>query len=339
MRQNQISRINFPPNVAASLTELDLYDNLISHVKGLEEFQNLTSLDLSFNKIKHIKNISHLKKLTEIFFVQNKISRIEGLEELTAIKNLELGANRIRVSGLTHDVCIQSEAWEKLTRDRAGNRKLGNIDCAGGTLAREKQNRRNEGPKFKVQPSLWNEKADTSQNLDTLSNLRIISIQSNRLTKISGLSVLPKLEELYLSHNAITDLSGLESNESLRVLDFSNNQVSHLEHLSSLKNLEELWGSNNQLASFEEVERELKDKEKLETVYFEGNPLQLNGPAVYRNKVRLALPNIQQIDASKFLLRIPCGVRRRANVLTLQRLSGFEGEGNALMSSVTLVST
>jgi protein phosphatase 1 regulatory subunit 7 len=86
------------------------------------------------------------------------------------------------------------------------------------------------------------------------------------------------------------------------VLDFSNNQVSHLEHLSSLKNLEELWGSNNQLASFEEVERELKDKEKLETVYFEGNPLQLNGPAVYRNKVRLALPNIRQIDASKCFL-------------------------------------
>lgn len=97
MRQNQISRINFPPNVAASLTELDLYDNLISHIKGLEEFHNLTSLDLSFNKIKHIKNVSHLKKLTEIFFVQNKISRIEGLEELTGIKNLELGANKIRV--------------------------------------------------------------------------------------------------------------------------------------------------------------------------------------------------------------------------------------------------
>jgi protein phosphatase 1 regulatory subunit 7 len=146
-----------------------------------------------------------------------------------------------------------------------------------------------------------------SQNLDSLSNLRIISIQSNRLTKITGLSGLPNLEELYLSHNAVTDLSGLESNETLRVLDFSNNQVSHLEHLSSLKNLEELWGSNNQLASFDEVERELKDKEKLETVYFEGNPLQLNGPAVYRNKVRLALPNIKQIDASKLFHVSQCG--------------------------------
>lgn len=97
MRQNQISRIDFPSNIAETLTELDLYDNLISHIKGLEDFQNLTSLDLSFNKIKHIKNVSHLKKLTELFFVQNKITRIEGLDELTLIKNLELGANKIRV--------------------------------------------------------------------------------------------------------------------------------------------------------------------------------------------------------------------------------------------------
>jgi protein phosphatase 1 regulatory subunit 7 len=48
------------------------------------------------------------------------------------------------------------------------------------------------------------------------------------------------------------------------------------------------------------VEKELRDKEELETVYFEGNPLQRQQPALYRNKVRLALPQIVQIDASKF---------------------------------------
>lgn len=52
---------------------------------------------MSFNKIKHIKNVSHLVKLTDIYFVQNKISKIEGLEGMTKLRNLELGANRIRV--------------------------------------------------------------------------------------------------------------------------------------------------------------------------------------------------------------------------------------------------
>lgn len=56
-------------------------------------------LDLSFNKIKHIKRINHLTKLKDLFFVQNKISTIEGLEGLTNLRQVELGANRIRVSG------------------------------------------------------------------------------------------------------------------------------------------------------------------------------------------------------------------------------------------------
>lgn len=76
-------------------------------MKGLDEFENLTSLDLSFNKIKHVKNISHLVKLTDLYFVQNKISKIEGVETFTSLRNLELGANRIRV-GLE---CASSDDW------------------------------------------------------------------------------------------------------------------------------------------------------------------------------------------------------------------------------------
>ncbi|KAL2868822.1 uncharacterized protein BJX67DRAFT_371168 [Aspergillus lucknowensis] len=259
LRQNQISRIELPSSLGVSLTELDLYDNLISHLKGLDDFENLTSLDLSFNKLKHIKNISHLTKLKDLYFVQNKISKIEGVERLTELRNLELGANRIREIENLETLSALEELW------------------------------------------LGKNKITEMKNLDSLSNLRILSIQSNRLTTLNGLSSLKKLEELYVAHNAITDLSGLESNTELRVLEFSNNQVSKLEHLAHLKNLEELWASNNQLESFDEVERELKNKENLKTVYFEGNPLQTKGPVVYRNKVRLAIPQIMQIDASKFL--------------------------------------
>ncbi|PTU23309.1 hypothetical protein P175DRAFT_0508015 [Aspergillus ochraceoroseus IBT 24754] len=256
LRQNQISRIEFPSRLDASLVEIDLYDNLISHLKGLDDFHNLTSLDLSFNKLKHIKNISHLVKLKDLYFVQNKISKIEGLEGLTVLRNLELGANRIREIENLDTLCALEELW------------------------------------------LGKNKITEMKNLDSLQNLRILSIQSNRLASLNGLSSLKNLEELYVSHNAITDLGGLESNTSLRVLDFSNNQVSKLDHLSHLKELEELWASNNQLESFDEVERQLRDKENLKTVYFEGNPLQTKGPVVYRNKVRLAIPHIMQIDAT-----------------------------------------
>lgn len=116
---------------------------------------------------------------------------------------------------------------------------------------------------------------------------------------MTNLSSIPQLEELYISHNALTSISGLDSNTSLRVLDVSNNQIRSLTGLKHLSKLEELWASSNQLTSFEEVERELKDKEDLETVYLEMNPLQLAQPALYRNKVRLALPQIKKIDACK----------------------------------------
>ncbi|KAK2756144.1 Protein phosphatase 1 regulatory subunit sds22 [Arachnomyces sp. PD_36] len=256
LRQNQISKITFPPTLDATLVDLDLYDNLISHIKGLDNLTNLKSLDLSFNKIKHIKNVSHLEKLTDLYFVQNRIQTIQGLDGLKVLRNLELAANRIREIENLETLTALEELW-------LGKNKITEI-----------------------------------KNISTLSNLKILSIQSNRLTKISGLSDLPNLEELYISDNLLTDLSGLESNKNLRVLDFSNNQVDHLDHLAHLSHLEELWGSNNKIASFEEVERQLRDKEELQTVYFEGNPLQRNGPAVYRNKVRLALPQIVQIDAT-----------------------------------------
>lgn len=52
--------------------------------------------------------MSHLVELTDIYFVQNKISRIEGLEGLTKLRNLELGANRIRVGDWSLQLDISS---------------------------------------------------------------------------------------------------------------------------------------------------------------------------------------------------------------------------------------
>ena len=82
----------------------------------------------------------------------------------------------------------------------------------------------------------------------------------------------------------------------------SNNRISQLDGLAHLNELEELWASNNQLASFDEVERQLAHIESLQTVYFEGNPLQKTNAVLYRNKVRLALPKVKQIDASTSVL-------------------------------------
>lgn len=258
LRQNAIETIALPDALGKTLEELDLYDNLISSIRGLDCLTNLRTLDLSFNKIKHIKNLTALTSLKEMYFVQNRISQIENLEPLVNLTMIELAANRIR---------------EIQNLDRLTNLK-----------------------------ELWlgKNKITSIKNLTSLTSLRLLDLKSNRLTSISGLETLTELEDLYVSHNAITEIGpeSLRNNKKLRVLDISNNRITKLENISHLKDLEEFWASANGISNFREVEKELADKEKLETVYFEANPLQLNGPAVYRNKIRLALPQVRQIDAT-----------------------------------------
>lgn len=51
-----------------------------------------------------------------------------------------------------------------------------------------------------------------AKNLTAFSSLKILSIQSNRITKMENLEGLAALEELYLSHNGLTKIEGLEKN-------------------------------------------------------------------------------------------------------------------------------
>ena len=97
--------------MASSLTELDLYDNAIGHINGLDALTKLHSLDLSFNNIKHIKRLDNLTELRNLYFVQNRIAKIEGLDSFAKLRNLELGANRVReIEGIAHLTALE-ELW------------------------------------------------------------------------------------------------------------------------------------------------------------------------------------------------------------------------------------
>lgn len=86
----------------------------------------------------------------------------------------------------------------------------------------------------------------------------------------------------------------------LNTFDIANNSLVRIENLSHLPLLEDFWANNNQFDNdcFEQVDKELSSIKTLQTVYLEGNPMHLKNRATYRNKIRLALPNIKQIDAT-----------------------------------------
>lgn len=115
-----------------------------------------------------------------------------------------------------------------------------------------------------------------------------------------------------MSHNGITSLQSLEANTKLNTLDFTGNQVESLDGVQHLSKMTQFWvrdgawqrltqqASDNKIKDINTLDKYLGPKlmPDLETVYLEGNPAQkAEGPS-YRRKVILALPQIQQLDAT-----------------------------------------
>lgn len=265
LRQNLLTSLGGTDNIKSPvLKELDLYDNRIPSLSRLENMRG---------------EIPYADSLTDLDLSFNLIKHIRGVNQFKGLKNLYFVQNRIS----------KIEALDELT-------ELINLEL-GGNKIRTLENL----DKLSSLEQLWvgKNKISRMENLSNLKNLKILSIQSNRLKKIEGLDELEALEELYTSFNGITKIEGLEKNKNLRTLDISNNAITHLENLSHLSHLEELWASSNKMSSFEEIERELKTISSLETVYFEGNPLQKQAGPTYRNKIRLSLGSgLKQIDAT-----------------------------------------
>lgn len=238
---------------------------------------------MSFNNVRHVSRISHLSCHT-LYFVQNKIAKIRP-DDFQAplslsLRSLELGGNRLRSLENLSSLVNLEELW-------VGKNKITSLD-----------------------------------GLQALTKLRVLSIQSNRLTELQGLETLTKLEELYLSHNGLTKLEGLEHNKELNTLDIGANKIAVIENVKHLSKMTEFWANDNLITDINHLDAHLGPAcmPQLDTVYLEGNPAQREEAASYRRKVQLALPQIQQLDAT-YVFRYELtagefGARRLYNVQT-----------------------
>lgn len=260
LRQNLITSMSAVGDLPVdTMEEIDFYDNRINHISS------------QINKFVKLKNL-------DLSF--NKIKNIKNIENLVELENLYFVQNKIKeIKNL--------ETLTKLKNLELGGNKIEEISDTMNSLVSIEQLwlGKNRIPRF--------------QNLGNLVNLRVLSIQSNRITKIEGLENLVNLEELYLSHNGISKIENLENNTKLSVLDITSNRISKLENLSHLTSLTDFWCSYNQISSFEEIHDQLGKLPELDTVYFEGNPVQTSNPTAYRRKLRLNLgPSLAKIDAT-----------------------------------------
>ncbi|KAM4716823.1 dynein regulatory complex subunit 3 isoform 1-T1 [Anableps anableps] len=79
-----------------SLVRLDLNNNLIQMIWGLEHMTNLTWLNLSCNRIKNIEGLESLLKLEVLNLSNNKISLIKNMDTLENLTHFFISKNLIR---------------------------------------------------------------------------------------------------------------------------------------------------------------------------------------------------------------------------------------------------
>ena len=83
--------------------------------------------------------------------------------------------------------------------------------------------------------------------LESLSNLKVLRLTGNGITKLLFPESWTELQELHLDHNALTDLSFVEEWERLQVLSLGGNQLPSFELDRTLPSLRELDISANPL--------------------------------------------------------------------------------------------
>jgi Leucine-rich repeat (LRR) protein len=77
------------------LTKLQLDNNIITKIQGLECLVNLEWLDLSFNLITKIEGLDSCLKLQDLSLFKNRITVLSGLDNLRELNVLSVGSNML----------------------------------------------------------------------------------------------------------------------------------------------------------------------------------------------------------------------------------------------------
>ncbi|XP_018320213.1 dynein light chain 1, axonemal [Agrilus planipennis] len=144
------------------------------------------------------------------------------------------------------------------------------------------------------------EKMDNS--LGVLNNCQKLSLSTNMIEKIAGVSTLKNLKILALGRNYIKNFVGLEGiGDTLEELWVSYNLIEKLKGIDVLKNLKVLYISNNLIKEWAEFNK-LQQLPKLEDLLFCGNPLYENmDETAWKNSAINKLPHLKKLEGEPVL--------------------------------------
>ncbi|OAA83201.1 cell wall-binding repeat-containing protein [Clostridium ljungdahlii] len=241
-----------------NITSLDLSNQGITDISGLENCTGLQSLDLSYNQIKDITPLLKLYDLKDLNLSHNEISDVSYLSNLTNLGELNLSDNNIsnlgesrkdtKDSGDTNYSTISQSVFKYMTN-------LTSLDLS------------NSNGSYRNSIS-----SSTLDNLQYLTKLTSLNLKGTNVGSLTNLEKLTNLATLNLSNTEVSSLDSLKNLNNLTYLDLSNDDSIDGDDLKPLQNLTGLKYLN--LAN-DDVDKltYLTGLTNLTTLYLEDNPI------------------------------------------------------------------
>ena len=195
-----------------TIAELDLSEQQITHLEGIEALRNLKVLNLSGNEVLDVTPLTQLTQLSDLDLSDNGILSLEGIhfDKLTGLplEKLNLRGNN-RFDGLIIS-------------------KLSDINLLGSFHDL-------------IELDLGENQITDISSLSSLEKLENLMLDHNKISDISAIEHMSNLRKLNLRDNRIIQLDPLSGLVRLEYLNLhSNTRATHVQALKDLRNLEEL---------------------------------------------------------------------------------------------------
>lgn len=245
-----------------NITSLDLSNQGITDITGIENCVNLKSLDLSYNQITSVEPLLKLYNLKDLNLSHNKISDISYLSNLVSLNELNLSDNDISVlSESRKNTKDDDDAdYDKVSQSVFENMiYLTSLDLSNSNV---------EGS-YSYRNSIDSSDLD---DLDDLVSLNSLNLKGTDVGSLTNLEKLTTLTTLNLSNTDVTDLDSLKKLTNLTYLDLSNDDNIDGDDLKPLQNLIGLKYLNLSNDKIDKLTY-LSGLINLTTLYLEDNPI------------------------------------------------------------------
>jgi len=124
----------------------------------------------------------------------------------------------------------------------------------------------------------------------------VLDLHSNKISKIENINHLSDLRVLNLANNLIKNVENLQGLDSLTELNLRRNIIEKVQGLNQCGNLQRVFLSNNKIAAFENIAC-LKDCAQLSDLTLDGNLI--FSKKGYIDFCLKSCPSLKQLDMRK----------------------------------------